>query len=335
MGTEALLLAEAPHWLDRLVLRLNDAAPPGTFFHYDFTVRALVALVLVSLVCGAVGSLVVGGRMAFFSDALAHCAFAGVSVGFLLFEVLVAGRPDAGEFWDWVTPVMVGFGMLVGYLIAFVRLRTGLASDTVIGVFFAASIGLAAALRNLFQSRQLFNLEDFLFGNPLQVRAPDLVYLALLLLVTAGVLALTYNHLLLAGFNPSLALSRRVPVKAVNYALVVLLALIVNLCLRYVGALLINALLVVPAATAVNVSRNMRQLFWGSVLLCLGVSLVGLAVSWEVEALSEGRTKLGIPGTIILLSVALFALSLLVEPIRRLRQGPGARGQGPGEEGPR
>jgi zinc transport system permease protein len=333
MGSDALLLAEAPHWLDRLILRLNTAAPPGTFFYYDFTVRALLALVLVSLVCGGVGSLVVGGRMAFFSDALAHCAFAGVSVGFLLYEGLRAGWGVAGEFWDWVTPVMVAFGMLIGYLIALVRLRTGLASDTVIGVFFAASIGLAAMLRNLFQSRQLFNLEDFLFGNPLQVRAPDIVSLGLLLLLTAGVLAWTYNHLLLAGFNPSLALSRRVPVKAANYVFVILLAVIVNLCLRFVGALLINALLVVPAATAVNLSRNMRQLFWGSVLLCLGVSLVGLAVSWEVEALSDGRTKLGIPGTIILLSVTLFGLSLLAEPIRRWRA---RRAEGrPGPSAPR
>src|SRR5206468_718636 len=119
------------------------------------------ALVLVSLSCGAVGALVVGGRMAFFSDALAHCAFASVSVGFVLFTLLIVHFRPADEFWDWVTPIMLAFGMMVGYGIAYVRERTGLASDTVIGVFFAFAIGLAATLSKMMQSRELFRLEDF------------------------------------------------------------------------------------------------------------------------------------------------------------------------------
>src|SRR4051794_14874059 len=137
----------------------------------------MAALVLVSLCCGSVGSLVVGSRMAFFSDALAHCAFAGVSIGYLLFEVLLVRiRPEAqGEIWQAVTPVMVVFGMLVGFGIAYVRGQTGLASDTVIGVFFAGAIGLAAMLRQILNSRPLFNLEDFLFGNPTNVRSGDLI----------------------------------------------------------------------------------------------------------------------------------------------------------------
>src|SRR5438105_4469967 len=93
------------HWLDQGIDALTRLAPAGHFFSFDFNVKALLALVLVSLICGPVGSLVVGSRMAFFSDALAHCAFAGVSIGFLLFQLLLAGARPPEEFWQWVTPV--------------------------------------------------------------------------------------------------------------------------------------------------------------------------------------------------------------------------------------
>lgn len=315
----SLLLATAGEpVIDRILHDLADLAPPGSFFAFSFNLRALVALILVSVSCGAVGALVVGGRMAFFSDALAHCAFASVSIGFILFTtVIVQFRPEA-DFWDWVTPVMLAFGMLVGYGIAYVRERTGLASDTVIGVFFAFAIGLAAMLGKIMQSRELFRLEDFLFGDPLLVRGEDIVYLAILAVLTMTMLAVTFNPLLLASFNPSLAQSRRVPIRLLSYLFIMLLALVVNLCVRTVGVLLINALLVVPAATAANLSRNLRQVFWGTVLLCLFSSVLGQTISWEIE--SRTRLRLGIPGTIILVSVGLFVASAVVGPAIRERR---------------
>ncbi len=309
------------HWLDRLIYAFNENFADTSFFSSPMQVRALLALILVSICAGAVGSLVVGGRMAFFSDALAHCAFAGVSLGFLLFETVLAPYRPAGEFWNWVTPVMVVFGMSVGAGIAFVRTRSGLASDTVIGVFFAACIGLYALLRNLILSRKLFDLEDFLFGNPLFASANDLLALIGLVIVTAVVLVCIYNHLLLTNFNPSLARSRRIRVHLSNYIFVMLLALIVNLCLRAVGVLLINALLIVPAATAANLSRNLRQLFWITIILCLAVSLSGLGVSWELGA--RYKANIGIPGAIVLLSVALFVGSLFFGPLLKNRRSAG------------
>jgi zinc transport system permease protein len=305
-------------WIDSVVDAITHAVPEGSFFNYGYQVRGLLAIILVSLICGAVGSLVVGGRMAFFSDALAHCAFAGVTLGYLLFLALPTGARPQGQFWTWVTPVMVTFGLFVGFGISVLREWTKLASDTVIGIFFAAAIGMAASLRKLMQERRLFNLEDFLFGELLFVSSQDLVILFLLLVLTTVLLAWIYNQLLLTGVNSSLALSRRVPTRWVNLAFVLLLAVVVNLCLRYVGALLINALLVVPAATAMNVSRNLRQLFWTTVVLCLVVSLGGLFVSWEVEA--HTRVKLDAPGTVIMLAVLLFIGSAVIATRRRRPQ---------------
>src|SRR5262245_10126715 len=140
--------AEPTHWLDEALFALTRLAPDGSFFSYWFNLRAMLALVLVSLCCGAVGALIVSSRMAFFSDALAHSAYAGVTIGFVLFVTLLTGRAE-NEFWDWVTPVMLAFGVIVGFGIAWVRSRTGLASDTVIGVFFAFSIGMAATLSKI------------------------------------------------------------------------------------------------------------------------------------------------------------------------------------------
>jgi zinc transport system permease protein len=303
-------------WLDQLLHHLSNTAPSGSFFAYGYTLRALLALILVSLSCGAVGSLVVGGRMAFFSDALAHCAFASVSIGFVMFTMLMP-RGDKDEFWNWVTPVMLAFGVLIGYSIASVRERTGLTSDTVIGVFFAGAIGLAAMLRKVMQNRQLFSLEDFLFGDPLLVRADDVLWLGGLTVLVGVGLALIYNDLLLVGVSNSLALSRNVRGKLASYAFIMLLALVVNLCVRTVGVLLINALLVVPAATATNFCRNLRQMFWVTILLCMVSSLGGLAIDWEASM--RYNLRLGIPGVIVLITVVLFVLSILAGPWLRNR----------------
>jgi len=290
------------------------------FWQYEFNRNAFWALLLVSFCCGSIGSLVVGSRMAFFSDALAHCAFAGVSIGFVFFDLVVLYFWPGQEFWQWVTPIMVAFGMLVGFGIAYLRSRSGLSSDTVIGIFFAGAVGLAAMLRKQIKSRSLFSLEDFLFGDPLLVKPFDLVLLVGLTVLVVVVLILIYNYLLMANFNSSLALSRRIPVKWCNYLFVILLAVVVNLCLRAVGTLLINALLIVPAATAINVSRNMRQLFWLTIGLCVFVSIGGQWLSTNLENYYEGKVQLGVPGTIVMMSVFLFLVSLVVGPLIRGRQ---------------
>jgi zinc transport system permease protein len=297
---------------DDLVTQFCQQFPEGTPLNFPFFVQGLLAVILVSLICGAVGSLVVGNRMAFFSDALAHTAFAGVALGLLLG---LATDAVGAQFTLWITLVMVVFGIVVGLLIAFVREKTGQASDTVIGVFFAGAIGLGALLLKAGSSRRYLPPEDFLFGNLITVRGEELLVLLILATLTGGLLAWKYNQIVFTSFSPSLALSRQVPVRSCNYLLIVLLALIVNICLRAVGALLINALLVVPAAAAANFCRNMRQLFRVSILFCLFSGVGGLLLTWEVNI--RTHKGLGEGGMIVLLSVLLFFLSMLVGPLRR------------------
>jgi zinc transport system permease protein len=299
--------------VDRVVQWICARAGDG-YFAYPMNVRGLLAVVLVSLVCGAVGSLVVGNRMAFFSDALAHCTFAGVALGLLLALVLEVAREQ--DVLAVVTLVMVGFGILVGVGIFLVRETTSLASDTVIGVFFAGAMGFGAVLLKALSSRTYYNPENFLFGDLVTVRNEDLVYLFLLAVVSAVVLALLYNPLAFSSFNASLARSRRVRVRLCRFVFIVLLALIVNLTLKIVGALLINALLIVPAATAANFCRNLRQMFWWTVVLCLVAGLLGQYLSWVIQ-LPDPRDprnpiQFGGGGIIVVLSVLMFFVSVLL-----------------------
>jgi zinc transport system permease protein len=295
-------------FVDQLAGWLTQLAPPGTFLSNGFNVRGLMAVVLVSLVCGAVGSLVVGNRMAFFSDALAHVAFAGAVLGCLL--ALAAGvARHTTDFDLWIVWVMTILGVLVGLAIRYVREKSNLASDTVIGVFFAGAIGVGALLFKLVQRTSRFSPETFIFGHMTGATAEDIVNLFFLLVVTLVLLALAFNTLVFSSFNPSLARARRLPTRLSHYAFIALLALIVNLSFMTVGVLLITGLLVVPAATAANLSRNVRQQFWLTVTLSLVCGVAGDLLSWELEVWTR-QDIFGPSGTILVLSVLLFFLTL-------------------------
>lgn len=298
-------------WLDQVIHMICTLPiwPAESFPTHDHNVRGILATLIVCFICGAMGSLVVGNRMAFFSDALAHCAFAGVGLGLLL--CLLADTPD-NLVRQRITLIMVCFGVTIGLLIAFVREQTGLASDTVIGVFYAGSIGLGAVFMRVAQSRRFFSIEDFIFGNPTYVQSWQVLLLLGLAIGTAIFLGVMYNWLVMTSTSPSLALSRQVPVRLCRYLFVVLLALMVNLSQQITGTLLINGLLIVPAAAAANLANNLRQMFWYSIAISLLVGFAGYVLSWEISCISYTRFSIGISGTIIVLSVITFVASILL-----------------------
>jgi zinc transport system permease protein len=300
-------------WLNDVLDLLGQLFPKGTMLSFDFNLRAMLALIFISIMCGAVGSLVVGNRMAFFSDALAHAAFAGVALGILLAFLL---RLPREELLTWITPVMAVFGILVGLGIFVIRERTSQSNDTVIGVFFAGSIGLGAILMKVGSRLIRFPTDEFLFGSLANVSTWDLLVLAALTLLTGVFLYFCYNDLVFASFNSSLARSRRIPVRLYTFLFIALLAVIVNVCITAVGALLINGLLIVPAAAASNLCRNMRQLFRWSIGLCLAAALLGQWINWETKIPLSDReyARFGEGGTIVVLSVVFFFVSMVIGP---------------------
>lgn len=304
-------------WLEHAIEMMGNQFSPETFFSYAFNIKATLAILFTCLLCGCVGGLVVGNRMAFFSDALAHCAFAGIALGLCLFMLF---NVTDQQFRDMTMTIMIVFGIFVGLLIAWVRERTNLASDTVIGVFFAFAIGIGAVFMNIVaRRRRVFDIEAFIFGDPLVVRPHELVYLAILFIVTIVFLLWYYNDLVLMSVHPSLALSRNVRVRLLRYLLIVLLGILVNLCLWVVGSLLINGLLIVPAATAANLARNVRQLFWWTLAVSLVSGLGGQWLSWELGQRYQLRLNSG--GPIIVLCCLFFFATLAIRPLLRGRSG--------------
>jgi zinc transport system permease protein len=302
------------HFLERLAIDVFGTMP--------FVVNGTLAVILICLICGAVGSQVIGNRMAFFGDSLAHCAWAGIALA-LLTILLAAIQSDAALMNATMLTVMIALGAIFGVGIAYVREKTALASDTVIGVFFAAALGIGALAFPALKRVTNREPETFLFGSVHNTEAIDLIRLFGLLVLTTVVLVLCYNQFVFASFNASLARSRRIPLRFLNYLFIVLLALVVNLVLNVVGVMLVTALLIVPAATASNLSRNMRQMFWWTIALSLAAGLLGLWVSLSVEV-PMGRglppLELGAGGCIVVLSVLGFALSMFVAPWVRGRQ---------------
>lgn len=300
-------------WLEKLVHQVAVA-----FGTEEFVVLGTTALILISVVCGSVGALVVGNRMAFFSDALAHCSFAGIALGIL--TAIFTGASE--ERLEWLLPlIMILSGVLFGLAIAFVREKTELTSDTIIGVFFAGAIGLGAILFGALRFFTNKTAEFYLFGSVNFVSETDLIWLFFLTALTFLVLLTRYNDLVFASFNPSLARSRRIPIRLQNYLFIVLLALIVNISIQSVGILLVNAMIIVPAATAINLSKNLLQMVWWTVILSVATGLMGIWLSFEAGIpIGSQIYRPGPSGYIVVLHVLCFLASTLFAAWRRTRR---------------
>ncbi|HMP15826.1 MAG TPA: metal ABC transporter permease [Gemmatales bacterium] len=304
-------------WLDEKLSLIKTWFSPGSLFSNKQMLLGFISVLLVSLICGAVSSLVLSNRMAFFSDALAHFAFAGVALGILM---SIAGWISSDE---WIVPIMVLFGILSGCGIAYVKQKTVLANDTIIGVFFAGAMGLGAILLTAVAKiggggRGTQNPETFLFGDPMATTSQQIVYLLLLLLVTVVFLGWRYNSLVLASFNTSLARSRSISVLLGNYLFIIFLAMVVNACLKVVGALLINALLILPAATAGNISKTLRHFFWLTLFASLFAGVGGFLLSATWQPYIGGKNlPLSSGGVIVLLGTLIFFGSITLGPLLR------------------
>ncbi len=287
---------------------------------HTYEVRAPLALLLVAVACGALGSLVIGNRMAFFSDAMAHTAMAGVTLALLglILAYNIRSTREADPHL-WVLPLaMAAVGVTAGVVIAFLQEKTTLASDTVIGVFFAFALGLAGLLMPGLRGRINLDLEGILFGQLLFIDDVRLLILFVMAAVTLAVVGWKYNSFVFGSFNPVLAKSRGLSVRFNTYLFVALLALVVNLSIYAVGVLLINALLVVPAAAAANVSRNLRRMFWFTLFGCVGCSLVGYRISSGTVVAAGGlEIHPGPSGAVVMACVGWFFASLGVRAVRR------------------
>ena len=277
------------------VYRVMDALLPFDMFRLAFMKNALLALLLLTPLLALFGTMAVNQRMAFFSDALGHSALAGAGIGMLL------GISD-------MTISLVVFGILFALLILRMNRRGGASSDTNISVF--SSTGIALGLVLLSQSGSFSRYSALLVGDVLAIGPGDLRWL--LLSLVGGIVAwvFLYNSLLLTAVNPQLAHSRGIRTLLVEDIFVCLVAVAVMLAIRWVGVLLINALLILPAAAARNVARTAWQHALYSVLISLVAGVVGLASAYHLGS--------SVGAAVVLCAACLYTLSLVARRLLRI-----------------
>ena len=239
---------------------------PFEMLHWDFMKNALLALLLMAPLFGLLSTMIVTGRMSFFSDALGHSAFTGIAIG------AICGM--AAPTW-----AAVGFSVAFALLFSFVRSRSNQAADTLIGVFSSTAVALGIFVATM-GGGSFTKYNKYLIGDILSVTPGEIGMLALVLLAVIIFWALCANRLTLTAIHPQLASSRGIPVGLSQTLFIVAIAVVVTLSISSVGLLILNSLMVLPGASARNISRNLRQYHGFSVLFALAAGIGGLTVSY-------------------------------------------------------
>ena len=239
---------------------------PLEMLRWDFMKNALLALLLMAPLFGLLSTMIVTGRMSFFSDALGHSAFTGIAIG---------------SIFGLTTPIWaaVGFSIAFALLFSWVRSRSNQAADTLIGVFSSSAVALGIFIATL-GGGSFTKYNKFLIGDILSITPGEIGMLACVLVGVVVFWVLFSNRLSLIAIHPQLASSRGIPVGLSQTLFTTAIAVVVTLSISSVGLLILNSLLVLPAASARNISRNLKEYTFLSVGFALAAGLGGLAVSY-------------------------------------------------------
>ncbi len=256
------------------VYNILDLLLPFSWADYRFMKNALLAIVIIAPLMGILGTMAVNNKMAFFSDALGHSALTGVALGVLL-----------GIKNEIIS--LVAFGVLLALVITRVKNKGNASSDTVISVF--SSTAIALGLLVLSYGGGFAKYSAYLVGDILSVTPGEILCLFITLITVVIIWAVIYNKLLLISINRELAASRGIKTVLYENIFVIVVAVVVMLSIKSVGILLINSLLILPAATARNVSKNSRSYLTVSVITSLLCGVFGLVTSFYTNT-SAGAT---------------------------------------------
>ena len=239
---------------------------PFEMLHWDFMKNAFLAILLMAPLFGLTSTMIVTGRMSFFSDALGHSAFTGIAIG-CIFGV-------AAPTW-----VAVIFSIFFALLFSFVRSRSNQAADTLIGVFSSTAVALGIFIATMGGS-SFTKYNKYLIGDILSVTKSELLMLALVLMGTIIFWIFLGNRLMLTSIHPQLASSRGIPIHLTQTLFTTAIAVIVTLAISWVGLLILNSLLILPAASARNVAKNLKQYTLLSIVFALICGISGLVASY-------------------------------------------------------
>nr|WP_321255654.1 metal ABC transporter permease [uncultured Pseudodesulfovibrio sp.] len=255
------------------LMEMGKAGVLPEFFQYAFVINALLCALVAGPLLGGIGTMVVSKRLAFFSQAVGQAALTGVALGVLLGEPVTA--PYVSLF---------GFCILFALTMNYTRNRMRMKQDIVIGVFLSVSLAVGACVLLYVTAKvNMHVLDNILFGSILTVNNTDMNVLIVIAGICVAVGIPTYNKMLLASFNPSLAQVRGINAKLYDYVFVLMITVITVACLKIVGAVLVEALLIIPAAAARNVSRSVRGFFFYSVIFATVSCVLGIIIPMQFE----------------------------------------------------
>ena len=259
---------------------------PFEMLHWDFMKYALLAILIMAPLFGLTSTMVVTGKMSFFSDALGHSAFTGIAIG------AICGI--AAPTW-----IAVIFSIAFALLFSFVRSRSNHTADTLIGVFSSGAVALGIFVATL-NGNSFTKYNKYLIGDILSVTPTELGMLLLALVTVCIFWILTVNRLTLCIIHPQLASSRGISVGLTQTIFTTAIAIIVTLAISWVGLLILNSLLVLPGAAARNIAKNMRQYHSYAILTALVGGIAGLCVSYSLGTSTGATISLILAGIFII-----------------------------------
>ena len=273
-----------------LIYTAMNVLLPFEWASHAFMKNAFLAILLVTPLFGLLSTMVVSNRMAFFSDSLGHGAFTGIAIGVLFGSV---------------SPLMslLAFSVVFALFITYIKSKSTASTDTIIGVFSSTAIALGLMIMSYGGGFNKFS--SFLIGDVLSITDDDLQALAIVFVLVIIAWALLFNRLLVLSINSSFARSRGISTFWAEGLFAAILAVVVSISIQWVGILIINALLVLPAAAARNVTRNVKQYHVVSVLIALFAGFTGLILAYYFN-MAAGAT-------IVVLSAAIFFFTLILK----------------------
>ena len=250
-----------------VIYNILETILPFDFITYDFMKNALIAIVLLCPLFAILGTMIVNNKMAFFSDALGHSALTGIAIG------MIFGISN--------NIAMVIFAIIFSILLNLVKHKTTYGADTIISVF--SSIAIALGLAILASVGNFNKYSSYLIGDILGISQEEIIYLAIAFVIILLVWIFLFNKIHTISINTSIAKSKGINVLLIDNIFVISIAIIVMLSIKWIGILLINSLLILPAASSRNIAKNMRQYHLFAIIISLISGIAGVLVSYYVN----------------------------------------------------
>lgn len=255
---------------------------------YSFMQRAIIAGIIVALMCPMVGMFMVIRRQSLLGDGLGHIAFAGVTGASLL------------QLYPPLGAAVLTVGASVG--IEFIRRRQNQYTDMILALFFYAGLAMAIIFSTLSKIPGT-GLMNFLFGSILTVTVYDIANIVIIAIVTLIILYRLFPQLVITAFDEEIAKVAGVNTNRMNMVFAVLTALVIVVGMTIVGILLISALMIVPVATAHLWKKGFKQTMAISVLYAEGAVILGLTLAFYLNIASGG--------TIVMTAILFYAITFI------------------------